>query len=184
MRRTAAFGFGLCGAAALLFCALAGLPVSQAAPERAKWTETQWPFPMDQWGQGKAFRCQAADCGAVVVVYIRAKVGFCSSTRGVADDNELDRLADFDFMEGRPSALAGSHEISVAGMKGRARAYAVTGVMRPHATAFSIAFNNNDDALVATAMFEAGAPEAIEPAVLEFLRGPVIQRWVTLTLGL
>jgi hypothetical protein len=70
-------------------------------------------------------------------------------------------------------------------MKGRARVYAVTGVMRPHTTAFSIAFNNNDDALVATAVFEAGPPDtAIEPAILAFLRGPVIQHWVTLTLGL
>jgi hypothetical protein len=184
MRSAAASRFVLCAAAALMFCALVDLRAGHAAPEQAAWSEIRWPFPMDQWGQGKAFRCKAADCGTEVVVYIRAKVGFCSSTRGIADDDELDRLADFDFMEGRPSALAVSHEIAIAGMKGRARAYTVTGLVRPRATAFSIAFNSNDDALVATAVFEAAAPDAVEPAILAFLREPVIQRWVASTLGL
>ena len=33
--------------------------VGAGAPERAKeprWTEVTWPFPMDQWGTGRAFR--------------------------------------------------------------------------------------------------------------------------------
>src|SRR3569833_2350602 len=118
MRRAAAFCIALCGAAVLLAWALVSMPVRHAAATEAKWTEAAWPFPMDQWGLGQAYRCAAADCGVDVVVYLRAKVGFCSSTRGVADDDELERLADFDFMQGKPSALAAGHEIAVASMKG------------------------------------------------------------------
>jgi len=184
MRRAAAWGIALCGAAALLAAALTGLPARRAAATEARWTEAGWPFPMDQWGLGQAYRCAAADCGVEVVVYLRAKVGFCSATRGVADDDELERLADFDFMQGKPSALAAGHEIAVASMKGRARAYAVSGFMRPHAKAMSIVFNSNDDALVATALFDAASADTVEPAVLAFLRGAVAQRWMATTLGL
>lgn len=184
MRRTAAWGIALCGATVLLTWTLASLPVRHAAAAEPKWTEAAWPFPMDQWGLGKAYRCAAADCGVDVVVYLRAKVGFCSSTRGVADDDELERLADFDFMQGRTRALAAGHAIAIASMKGRARAYTVTGFMRRHSKAVSIAFNSNDDALVATAVFDAASAEAVEPAVLVFLRGAVAQRWVAATLGL
>ena len=58
------------------------------------WSEMQWPFPMDQWGKGKAFRCKASDCGSEVSVYVRAKIGFCNCTTGVSDDEELDRISD------------------------------------------------------------------------------------------
>src|SRR5436309_836410 len=65
-----------------------GLRASAATPLPI-WTEVPWPFPMDQWGKGKAFSCTAADCGAPVTVYIRAKIGFCNCSTGVADDQEL-----------------------------------------------------------------------------------------------
>ena len=64
---------------------------------------------MDQWGKGKAFRCKPADCGAEVNIYLRAKLGFCNCTTGVADDEELDRMSDFDLVGGefRRSAPVG-----------------------------------------------------------------------------
>jgi len=110
MRRTAtvaaAFGFG--GVLALLLLFGPGLqrvaPVT-VTPKQAAWIETKWPFLMDQWGEGKAFQCKAADCGVELNLYIRPKVGFCSSTTGVADDAELERLSDFDFMNGDIVAL-------------------------------------------------------------------------------
>jgi hypothetical protein len=33
------------------------------------WTEVRWPFPLDQWGPGRAFQCKAADCGSEVNLY-------------------------------------------------------------------------------------------------------------------
>jgi hypothetical protein len=148
------------------------------------WTETKWPFLMDQWGEGRSFQCNAADCGAELNFYIRAKIGFCSSTTGVADDNELDRLSDFDFMKGRATALGIGREIDIAGMKGRLRTYAIASSILSQTYAFSVAFNNNSDALVATVTVKDGPPATVEPVIIQFLNGEVIQRWVTHTLGL
>ena len=98
MRRTtaivavAAFALGgLVGAYALL----AEHPVERgkaAGAVRPAWTEVHWPFALDQWGKGKAFRCKAADCGTEVNIYLRAKLGLCNCTTGVADDEDLDRM--------------------------------------------------------------------------------------------
>lgn len=189
MRRTAtvaaAFGFG--GAVALLLYFVLGLhrdgPVTVAS-NHPVWIETKWPFLMDQWGEGKAFQCKAADCGVELNLYIRAKIGFCSSTTGVADDNELERLSDFDFMNGAIVAFDEGHEINVAWMKGRLRAYAIDSPSRSRTGAISIAYNNNSDALVATVILNDEQPTAVEPTIIEFLNGQTIQRWVRLALGL
>ena len=61
---------------------------------------------MDEWGKGKAFRCKAADCGAEVSIYIRAKIGFCNCTTGVSDDDEFARLSDFNLMGEKPVVLS------------------------------------------------------------------------------
>ena len=91
-----AFGLGgLVGAFALLAPLLPERSRAVATPSHPDWTEVQWPFPMDEWGKGKAFRCNATDCGAEVNLYIRAKIGFCNCTTGVSDDDELNRLSDF-----------------------------------------------------------------------------------------
>src|SRR5215475_7565730 len=83
-------------------CAAFAYAGARAAPAKTpSWNEVSWPFPMDQWGMGKAFVCKAAECGAEVTVYIRAKIGFCNCTTGVADDDELDRVSDFDLFENR-----------------------------------------------------------------------------------
>jgi len=52
-------------------------------------------------GKGKAFQCKAADCGTEINLYLRAKIGFCNCTTGVADDEELERLSDFDLIGAR-----------------------------------------------------------------------------------
>src|SRR5450830_918557 len=175
----AAFGFG--GVVALLLLFGPGLqrvgPVT-VTPKQPVWIETKWPFLMDQWGQGKAFQCKAKNCGVELNLYIRPKIGFCSSTTGVADDAELERLSDFDFMNGDTVALGDGHEINIAWMKGRIRAYAIASPNRSRTSAITIAINNNRDALVATVMLNNAQPTAVEQAVIEFLNGKTIQRWV------
>ena len=69
------------------------------------WTELPWPFPIDQWGRGKAFQCKPADCGTEVRLYLRAKLGSCDCTTGVADDDDLDRMSDFDLVGGEVAPL-------------------------------------------------------------------------------
>ena len=148
------------------------------------WSETQWPFPMDQWGKGKAFRCKAADCGTEVTVYIRAKIGFCNCTTGVSDDEELDRISDFELLGDKLSALGPGRPIAVAWMKGRSRAFMVDSARQNGRSALSVGFNDRCDAIVATAVLRHERPTAIEPAVLEFLNSNTVIRWAEVTLGL
>jgi hypothetical protein len=113
-----AFGMGgFVGAFTLLAPSLPEHSRPSGASNQPVWSEVQWPFPMDEWGKGKAFRCKAADCGAEVNVYIRAKIGFCNCTTGVSDDDELARLSDFNLMGDKPVVLAPGHPIAVAWMK-------------------------------------------------------------------
>jgi hypothetical protein len=189
MRRVAALiaTIGLCGVTALFLHAAPSsqnLALAVTAHDHPAWTEMRWPFLMDQWGEGKAFQCKAADCGAELSLYIRAKVGFCSSATGVADDDELERLSDFDFMNGNVTALAGGRDIEISGMKGRIRSYATASPVGSRRYAFSVAFNSGSDALVATVIVNGEWPAAIEPVVIQFLNGRTIARWVKLTLGL
>jgi hypothetical protein len=93
-------------------------------------------------------------------------------------------LSDFDFMKGRATALGIGREIDIAGMKGRLRTYAIASSILSQTYAFSVAFNNNSDALVATVTVKDGPPATVEPVIIQFLNGEVIQRWVTHTLGL
>jgi hypothetical protein len=155
-----------------------------AASPHPVWTEAQWPFPMDEWGQGRAFQCRAADCGVAVTLYVRAKIGFCNCTTGVADDAELERLSDFALMGGRVKARGEGKPIAVGWMKGRSRAYAVANPERGALTALSAAFNSDCDAIVATTVLERDQLAELEPAVMGFLNGAAMLRWARTTLGL
>ena len=142
------------------------------------WTEAAWPFPIDQWGQGWAYQCKAADCGIDVNLYLRPKIGFCNCQTGVADDEELDRVSDIDLVGGERSALGPGRPIKVHWMKGRSRSYSVGSK-----AVLSLAFNNRCDVIVATVV-AAGKPAAQEEAVLEFLNGNLVLRWAEAVLGL
>jgi hypothetical protein len=164
--------------------------VGARAPDRAvattleaNWSEVSWPFPIDQWGKGKTFVCKAADCGAEVTVYLRAKIGFCNCSTGVADDEELDRISDFDLLGNQLTAIAPGRPITVAWMKGRSRAFLIGGPQRGQ-SALSIGFNDRCDAIVATAVVPHNRPAAIEAAVLGFLNSRTVLRWAEVTLGL
>ena len=115
---------GLVGVYALL----AERPLERGAALGAMhpaWSEMQWPFPIDQWGKGKAFHCKASDCGSEVSVYVRAKIGFCNCSTGVSDDEELDRISDYDLLGSEPAAFEPGRPIAIGWMKGRSRAFRV-----------------------------------------------------------
>jgi hypothetical protein len=161
-------------------------PVERAATASATqpvWNEVTWPFPIDQWGRGKAFRCTAADCGAEVNVYIRAKIGFCNCSTGVSDDEELDRISDFDLFHNTLSPIAPGREISVAWMKGRSRPFSIRRAQAAK-SALSIGFNDRCDAIIATAVLGHNAPADFESVVIEFLNSRTVIRWAEVTLGL
>jgi hypothetical protein len=147
---------------------------------RPAWSEVAWPFAADPFGRGKAYRCAAADCGAEVEIFLRAKLGFCDCTTGVADDDDLDRMGDL-VLVGEVSPLGAGRPVSVAWMKGRSRAYALNAHRK---TAISVVFNDRCDMIAATAVLGHDRPADTEPRVIEFLNSSTVLRWAEITLGL
>jgi len=182
----AAAGFGgLLGSAALF--ASKPSDVGETAPRdtRPSWTEIGWPFPIDQWGGGKAFNCKPSDCGAEINVYVRAKIGFCNCATGVADDEELERVGDLQLVAGRPYSAAGpGRPIAAARMQGRSRPYLIIGSFGSPTSALTVALNDRCDVIVATAIVNGRPPISAENAVIRFLNGDVIARWADMALGL
>jgi hypothetical protein len=119
-----------------------------------------------------------------VTLYLRAKIGFCNCTTGVADDEELERISDLELVGRRPAASGPGRPITVAWMKGRSRAYEVSTSALSTAAVRTIAFNDRCDAIVATALIRGAEPAALEPAVLDFLNSATVLRWAEVTLGL
>src|SRR6202000_1795862 len=65
----------------------------------AQWQEIAWPYPRDAWPAGRAFRCASCgEGGEAVELYMRPKIGFCNCDTGVADDDEVERVADLDLI--------------------------------------------------------------------------------------
>jgi hypothetical protein len=156
-----------------------GTPAAQPV-----WTEVKWPFPIDQWGTGRAFACKAADCGSEVKLYLRAKLGSCNCTTGIAEDADLDRMSDFDLVGGEASPLGAGRPVAVGSMKGRSRAYALTARNPPGKSAVSVAFNDRCDMVVATAVVPHDRPATIEPGVITFLNSRPVLHWVEIALGI
>src|SRR5215470_13409870 len=142
---------------AALAAATGGLAIWRPdGPDRSRdppvWTEVAWPFPLDQWGAGKAFTCRQADCGTEVRVYLRAKLGFCNCATGVANDEDLDRMSDFDLIGGEVIPLAAGRPVTIGTMNGRDRAYAFASDNKLGKSALSVVFNDRCDMVVATAV--------------------------------
>ncbi|MBR0794538.1 hypothetical protein JQ615_03945 [Bradyrhizobium jicamae] len=170
---------------AAMFLALGGLSAVAAyemAPPRAgEWHEMAWPFPRDGWPAGRAFRCGAADCGGDVEVYVRPKLGFCNCTSGVADDDEVDRVADVDMISARFAPLKTGDSVDVADMTGRIRAYAVE-LPGGKRTAIGIALSHRCDLMVIAAQGSGDAAQ-VRQAALAFLGSREIKTWMTAAMG-
>jgi hypothetical protein len=185
-RFVVALAFAAGGLAGALIAAewLAANADVAATTVRPVWTEVQWPFPIDQWGKGKAFRCRAADCGTEVKLYLRAKIGFCNCTTGVADDEELERLSDLDLIGNKFAARNGGTPVAVAWMNGRSRSYTLVGSNLRHQSAILVAFNDRCDAIVTTVVLGHNRPAEIEPRVIAFLNSKTVLNWAEAILGL
>jgi hypothetical protein len=141
------------------------------------WREIAWPFPRDGWPAGRAFRCAAEACGDGVEVYVRPKLGFCNCDSGVADDDEVDRVADLDLMSERFVPLEPGQVIRIADMPGRLRSYNLNMADGSRHTAIGIAVSRRCDLLVAVAQGNGPAGE-IQRVALEFLGSGEMTRWM------
>jgi hypothetical protein len=151
-------------------------PAPSAAELRPAWTEYKWPFPVDQWGIGRAFVCMPVECGVEVNLYLRPKIGFCRCATGVDDDDELERIGDAGLLDTRAAPISAGHAVEVAWMNGRIRPYGVSGSAQERI--LSIAFNDRCDVMVAVAALGRGDPGPLEPAVIAFLNSERVLRWV------
>ena len=150
MRRMAAgFGFAL-STFLLAGSGIVAQEVSTATAPVPSWAEEKWPFPIDQWGTGRAFKCDAGQCGSEIHLYLRAKIGFCRCATGVSDDDEIDRVSDLDLMGAEYRPVAPGHPVTAGIMTGRARSFVVERPFQSSMQILGIALANKCDAVIAT----------------------------------
>ena len=162
-----------------------GMPTKRLAtqPLQPVWAEAKWPFPIDQWGTGRAFACAAPNCGAEVSLYIRPKIGFCNCATGVADNAELERVADTELVTQQLRPRGPSRPIKVGWMHGLSRSYwASDGETKE--SLLSVAFNDECDVVVAVVKLAGGDPGILEPEVIAFLNTNPMVLWTKKELGL
>jgi hypothetical protein len=141
------------------------------------WHEITWPFPRDGWPAGRAFHCDAAACGTEAELYVRPKIGFCNCDTGVADDDEVDRVADLDLMSKRFVPLAAGHVIEVAGLTGRSRDYQLSMADGSRRTAVGFALSRRCDLVVAVVQGE-GSAGIVQHVAEDFLNSEPMVHWM------
>jgi hypothetical protein len=162
--------------------AFPGKTATSGAPH-AVWREVKWPFLVDEWGIGRAYRCAPADCGGEINLYLRAKIGFCNCATGVSDNDDLDRISDLELFSDAFVGLNDGRPISVGPMKGRSRLYHVTIPYAAPRDMWAIGFNDQCDVAVATVVAAPDRLAAAEGLALEFLSSEPVQRWAAAELG-
>ena len=166
--------------AVLALGALSGVGADQGTrppgEDVVRWREVAWPFPRDGWPAGRAFRCEASSCGEGIELYVRPKLGFCNCDRGVADDDEVDRVADIDLISERFAPRAPGSVVRIGEMSGRARNYELSMPNGPH-TAIGVAVSRRCDLLVAVAQGRGEAADG-QRAALEFLESQGMRTWM------
>jgi hypothetical protein len=153
----------------------------QGARHDAHWQEIAWPYPRDGWPAGRAFRCDGC-AGGQLELYVRPKLGFCNCETGVADDDEVDRVADLDLISQRFAPLKPGKVIQVADLSGRARTYNLEMADGARHRAIGIAVSHRCDLLVAVLQGKMRADE-LERAALRFLTTSKMKQWVSDALG-
>src|SRR3954464_15420390 len=145
-------------AAAIATCTLFGVAAYVGArPAAAGWQEIAWPFPRDGWPGGRAFRCDVTLCGEAIELYVRPKIGFCNCDSGVADDDEVDRVADVDLISARFVADQPGSVVQLADMSGRMRSYSLHMPDGSRHAGLGLAVSRRCDLVVAAARAVSGA---------------------------
>jgi hypothetical protein len=172
----------------LAFGAFSGLAAyhkvsaQEAHSPGAHWQEIAWPYPRDAWPAGRAFRCDTESCGGAVEVYVRPKIGFCNCDTGVADDDEVDRVADLDLISTRFAPREAGRVVHLVDLSGRARHYDLEMSDGSKHRAIGIALSHRCDLLVAVAQGEGAAPD-LQRVALAFLGSDDMHHWMMAALG-
>ena len=162
--------------AVCLVTGAAGYP--HARSDTGGWREIAWPFARDGWPAGRAFRCASEACGGETELYLRPKAGFCNCDNGVADDDEVDRVADLDLISPRFAPIEPGRAIRIADMPGRIRSYDLAMTDGSKHAAVGIAVSRRCDLLVAVGQGRSPAAD-VQRAALELLGSNDMARWRT-----
>jgi hypothetical protein len=141
------------------------------------WQEIAWPFPRDAWPAGRAYRCRAVTCGDEIELYVRPKIGFCNCDTGVADDDEVDRVADLDLLSEKFVPLEPGKLVHVADMAGRSRNYDLRMSDGSRRLAVGIAASRRCDLMVAVAVGKPAGSDVARNA-LDFLGSNAMAGWM------
>ena len=113
---------------------------------------------------------------------MRPKIGFCNCDSGVADDDEVDRVADLDLMSQRFTPLEPGKVVRIADMPGRLRSYDLKMSDGSRHAAVGIAVSRRCDLLVAVAR-GTGTAAGVSRVALDFLATDDMARWMTSAMG-
>jgi hypothetical protein len=174
--------------AVLALGALSDAAAVRDAPDQGEalrkpiWREIAWPFPRDAWPAGRAVRCDPASCDGAVEIYVRPKIGFCNCDTGVADDDEVDRVADLDLISERFVPKQAGRVVHVAYMSGRSRDYDLKMPDGSAHAATGIALSHRCDLMVAVVQGEGEAAE-LQQMALAYLATDGMHHWMMAALG-
>jgi len=153
-------------------------PSGNASEVASGWQEIAWPFPRDGWPPGQAYRCLEQSCGGDIQVFVRPKIGFCNCTTGVADDDEVDRVADIDLINERFHPLQPGQTMTLVNMLGRTRSYAFDEAVDSKKYAVGMAVSHGCDLLVAVVLGNEDPSDMRQHAVA-FLSSSKPAQWIT-----
>ena len=150
----------------------------RAAGNDVHWQEIAWPYPRDGWPAGRAFRCESCGGrgGGHVELYVRPKIGFCNCDTGVADDDEVDRVADLDLISEHFVPLEPGKPVQIGELSGRSRSYELSMSNGARHSAVGMAVSHRCDLFVAVVQGSATAPE-LRFEALRFLQSGEMRRW-------
>ena len=165
-----ALALGLAGFVARDGTATGDDGAGRPALDRAAWSETAWPFLRDQWGGGRALHCVGAPCDEDSRLYLRAKVGFCDCFNHVEDDDDIDRLTDFDLIGGdRVVPLGPGRLLALTAGPARLRAFRLEGKRGEVRHAMAAVMAIDCQARVAMLVSKRHPTPALEATMLDLL---------------
>ena len=157
----AAFSLGGAVAGAVWFTPRLVAQQTAAAPLHPDWKKSNGRFRRPV-GQRQRFSLRSGGlrngCGPLC----RSKLGSCNCTTGVANDEDIDRMSDFELLGDKVSPLAEGRPVQVGWMKGRS-----AGSLADHfrnRSALSVVLNDHCDMLVATVVISEVDPAPLNPA--------------------
>lgn len=156
----------------VVFAAAAIAARTDRPPQAPPWVETEWTMPLDNWGQGRAWRSAGG-----VTLLARTKTGFCNCFAGIANDDEIDRIGDVDLHGDSFVPASAGTETTVGSLPGRKRLFQASTRFGGTRHVLSIVAARDCKAVVATLVSDGVPGPAVEAAAVELLRGESFRRW-------